>query len=62
MKRNRALYEKKRKYQSKDKPYYLSEMKRYINEKDIKTEFSFNVNSVEFIRNNKPIITSIEIN
>ena len=49
------------KYNDKDKPYYLKEINAYLSEKDIKSHFSFNVNSVEFIKNNKPIIKLIEI-
>ena len=44
-----------------DKKNYLSVIKKYIKEKDMKSDFDFVVISVEFILKNKPILKTIEI-
>jgi len=44
-----------------DKKYYFDKINEYLIKKDIRNEFTFIVNFVEFVKNNKPIITTIEI-
>ena len=45
-----------------DKKYYFEKINEYLIEKDIRNEFTFIVNFVEFIKNKKPNIKSFEIN
>jgi len=48
-------------YKDSDKAYFIKEIKKYMLQKDMNSTFSFNVNFVEFIKNNKPKIETIEI-
>ncbi len=51
----------KNKYKDSEKAYFIKEIKKYMLQKDMNSTFSFNVNFVEFIKNNKPKIETIEI-